>query len=225
VECQGDPNQGMGQIWSLGSIRENGSMVNGGTWITVRAKSIVHPFNSANTARQFDPSSPEIDYGGGGDPSNNLIVGGLGWQQPRPAALNNGGWITIEVESRGHDTTKHFVDNQLVMQYRNPRIAPRNNASQVQKLLTSGLFAWQSEGSRVWFRNIRIKLFPQDPLYDYLYATSTRDASFAPARRAKALGLRGNVLAVFTEAHGISNLTGRRVDRLLPEGGSGIPWR
>ena len=39
IECQGDPNQGMGQVWALGSI----GGVSGGTWITLHAKSITHP--------------------------------------------------------------------------------------------------------------------------------------------------------------------------------------
>src|SRR5690606_23531667 len=43
VECQGDPTQGLGQIWALGSIRDGGSMQNGGTWVTFRGRMITHP--------------------------------------------------------------------------------------------------------------------------------------------------------------------------------------
>jgi hypothetical protein len=186
VECQGDPGQGLGQIWALGSINENGSMVNGGTWITFHGKSITHPQNSSGTARQFDPASPEIDYGGGGDPSNNLIVGQPGYGQPKPAGLSNG-WVTIEIESHGRDTTRHFVDGKLVMEYRNPRIGPRGNAKQLIKYLESGLFAWQSEGSKVWFRNMKIMLLPKDPLYGSLYPTAQFGNRIQPLLKTKNL--------------------------------------
>ncbi len=169
VECQGDPNQGMGQIWALGSIGGQ----SGGTWITVHAKSITHPQNSSQTARQADSTAPEIDYGGVGAPSNNLIVGYPGWMQPRPAALTSTprGWVTFLVESHGRDTTRHFINGQKVMQYTNPRIAPKANANQVIKYLTEGMLSLQSEGTVIWYRNFKIKLLPQDPLYAALYGS------------------------------------------------------
>jgi hypothetical protein len=87
IECQGDPNQGIGQIWALGSIGNQ----NGGTWITFRGRKIDHPASWANgptdSAGQFDPAAPEMDFGGLGDPTNNLIVGRPGYGQPRPAAI------------------------------------------------------------------------------------------------------------------------------------------
>lgn len=210
VECQGDPNQGIGQIWALGTLGGQ----NGGTWITFHGKKIPHPADWAagQQATQYDPASPEMDFGGGGDPYNNLIVGKPGYQKPKPAAVSNGGWVTVEVESHGKDTTRHFVDGELVMEYRNPRIAPRNNADQVIKYLTSGLFAWQSEGSRVWFRNMKIKLFPGDSLYASLYPTTAiGEHTLMPKAAAKpVLGLEGNVLHIRTGDGKARTLTGRR---------------
>jgi hypothetical protein len=194
VECQGDPTQGIGQIWALGSIRQGNTMYNGGTWVTFRGRTIAHPSSWATSsfcsgsnggqtpqAARYDSTQPEIDFGGGGDPCNNLIVGAAGWQQPRPATLHNGSnwrtntdWVTVEVDTRGHDTTMHFVDGELVMKYHSPRIAPRAKPDSVIKYLTSGQMAWQSEGSNVYYRNLKVKLYPEDPLYATLYPTSLR---------------------------------------------------
>lgn len=224
VECQGDPLQGIGQIWALGSIRTGNSMQNGGTWVTFRGRTITHPSSWAagagcTQARRYDPSEPEIHFGGGGDPCNNLIVGMPGWQQPRPAAIHNGSnwrsntdWITVEVDTRGHDTTVHYVDGMEVMRYHSPRIAPRDNPDAVIKYLTSGLMAWQSEGSNVYFRNLEIKLHPEDPLYATLYPVSLRGAS-APARtgaRPAVVLERGFPVAVDRDGN-MRSLTGRRV--------------
>lgn len=184
VECQGDPMQGIGQIWALGSIRQGTSMVNGGTWITLRGSTMPHPAsfcNSSNTAARFDSTQPEIHFGGGGDPCANLIVGAPGWQYPRPASLHTGtawrtntDWVTVEVETHGKDTTTHFVDGQVVMRYHSPRIAPRAKQDSVIKYLVSGQMGWQSEGSNVYYRNLKIKVFPQDSLYRTLYPTSLK---------------------------------------------------
>lgn len=61
------------------------------------------------------------------------------------------------------------------MRYHSPRIAPRDQPEAVIKYLTSGLMAWQSEGSNVYYRDLKIKLFPEDPLYETLYPASLRE--------------------------------------------------
>ncbi len=192
VECQGDPTQGIGQIWALGSIRQGNSMVNGGTWVTLRASKMRHPAGwcgASDSAARYDSTKPEISWGGGGDPCGNLLVGAPGWQQPRPAALhtgsawrNNTDWVTVEVETHGKDTTIHYVEGQIVMKYHSPRIAPRAKPDSVIKYLESGLMGWQSEGSNIYYRDLRIQLFPEDPLYPLFYSTPVRGE--ASARRA-----------------------------------------
>src|SRR5690606_28879594 len=96
-------------------------------------------------------------------------------------------------------------------------IAPRNNADQVIKYLTEGQFAWQSEGSTVWFRNIRIMLFPEDPLYAGLYpSTAAQDFRIMPkARRETGLGFSGNAVHVLSPKHGGLTVTGRKIS-LIP---------
>lgn len=213
IECQGDPGQGMGQIWALGSIDGQA----GGTWITVKARMMAHPMFSGQQAARADSTATEIDWGGAGAPNYNLIVGYPGWQQPRPAALNNNGWVTFEVESHGHDTTRHFIDGQKVMEYRNPRIGPRNSATTITKRLTSGMLSVQSEGTQVWYRNWRIKLLPGDSLYESLYGPPVRISTRSSASRASTLrlGLRDGALTVLSEGRPVSTLTGRRVEDLI----------
>ena len=195
VEAQGDPTQGVGQIWALGSIRQGNSMVNGGTWVTLRAFTFNHPAGwctGSELAARYDSTQPEISWGGGGDPCGNLIVGSPGWQYPRPASLHTGSgwrsntdWVTVEVETHGHGVTTHYVDGQVVMRYHSPRIAPRDQPDAVIKYLTSGLMAWQSEGSNVYYRDLKVQLFPEDPLYETLYPTSIQGVTRADRRDAR----------------------------------------
>ncbi len=235
IEFQGDPLQGIGQIWALGSIRDpGGQMRNGGTWVTFRGNTRSHPSGWATSgfcsgqnggqmplAAQYDSTAAEINFGGGGDPCNNLIVGGPGWQYPRPPAIHTGtawrsntDWVTVEVDTRGHEVTTHYVEGQVVLQYHSPRIAARDNAFAIQKMLTSGLMAWQSEGSNVWFRNLEIKLHPEDPLYPQLYPSSVRPAPSATAEvgggRPHILMERGFPVMVTRDGKRVS-LTGRRL--------------
>lgn len=210
VECQGDPGQGIGQIWALGSIDGQ----SGGTWITVRAKMVTHPFGGGQAA-QADSSQAEIDYGGVGAPSNNLIIGYPGWQKPHPAALDNKGWVTIRVESHGKDTTRHLVDGVKVMQYRNPRIAPKNNANSVIKYLTEGMLSIQSEGTQVWYRNWRIKLLPEDPLYASLYSPTPLIAPRAKQQsHLSRMGLSGTTLRLFSRGNLSVTINGQQVEAI-----------
>lgn len=197
IECQGDPNQGMGQIWSLGPPSAR-------PWIT---------FRGAADARgaKVDSTKPVMDFGGSG--GLNCIVGFPGWQQPRPAALNNGGWVTLMAENHGKDTSRHFVDGMKVMEYWNPRIAQRNNPNQVVKQLVEGMVSIQSEGPTVWYRNWRIRLLPEDPLYASLY----RPVRIAPRMDARpgtrlGLGFRDGVLTVLSGDRAVSTLSGRLLD-------------
>jgi hypothetical protein len=204
IECQGDPNQGMGQIWSLGPSA-------GRPWITFRGA-------THSRGAQVDSTKPEMDFGNSGA---NCIVGYPGWQQPRPAALNNGGWVTLRVEVNGRDTSRHFVDGQKVMEYWNPRLAPSNNPDAVSKYLVEGMVSIQSEGPTVWYRNWRIKLLPKDPLYDSLYPTPTGLLSSRPSPRkapgAYRLGFDGRTLTLLSEGRPAFSLEGRRLQVGRPD--------
>jgi hypothetical protein len=198
VECQGDPNQGMGQVWCLGpgSARP---------WITFHGKT--DPSHGA----QADSTQKVMDFGGSG--GQNCIVGFAGWQKPYPDAVRSHGWVTIRTEVHGKDTTRHFVDGQKVMEYWNPRIAKTNDANAVVKTLTEGMVTVQSEGGEVWYRGWRIKLLPEDPLYKDLYDPVTLAAP-RPVRKgteAYRFGFNGSTLVILSQGKPAMSLTGRRV--------------
>lgn len=206
VECQGDPNQGMGQVWCLGA---NGAR----PWISFRGK--LDPARGA----QVDSTQPVMSFGGSG--GQNCIVGFQGWQKPYPAAVKSHDWVTIRAEVHGKDTTRHFVDNQKVMEYWNPRIARTNDADNVVKTLGEGMVSVQSEGGEVWYRNWRIKLLPEDPLYEKVYPTPIR---LQPRRSARLgnktyrLGFDGKTLSILSDGNAGVTVTGRTMDffRLSP---------
>lgn len=204
IECQGDPGQGMGQIWSLGS---NGAR----PWITFKGATDSH-------GAKVDSTKPVMDFGGAG--GANCIVGYPGWQQPRPSALTTGGWVTISAENHGKDTSRHFVDGIKVMEYWNPRIAKTTNANDVVKTLTGGMVSIQSEGTTVWYRNWKIKLLPEDPLYASLYGTTSILNAAPPVRKGPEryrLGFKGTTLSILSNGRPVSTLTGKRVGRMAPQ--------
>ena len=202
IECQGDPHQGMGQVWALGPG-------NARPWITFHGK-------SDSRGAQVDSTQPEMDFGGSG--GQNCIVGYPGWKQPQPASVNAGGWVTMQVESHGKDITRHFIDGVKVMEYRNPRIAQTNNANSVVKFMTEGMLCVQSEGGQVWYRQWRIKLLPEDPLYASLYSTvnlqTLRPMRNTPERYT--LGFNGATLTILREGRPVSTLMGRRLNLSAP---------
>ncbi|MEO6095536.1 MAG: DUF1080 domain-containing protein [Fibrobacteria bacterium] len=155
IECQGDPGQGMGQVWCIGNV-----------WVKVHATS--------NGTPQYNPTSPEITYGAKNDNSRQI----LGIKKP---SMKVGEWVLMEAEVHGADSLEHLVRGETIIKYSNPHVAPPTNPDQVEKVLKSGLIAWQSEGVPVRYRNIMIKLFPEDPLYKSLYTTSaTKDYRIFP---------------------------------------------
>jgi hypothetical protein len=203
VECQGDPNQGMGQVWCLGA---NGAR----PWISFKGKTDSH-------GAIVDSTQSVMHFGGSG--GANCIVGFQGWQKPYPDAVKAHGWVTIRTEVHGKDTTRHFVDGQKVMEYWNPRIAKTNDANAVVKTLSEGMISVQSEGGEVWYRGWRIKLLPEDPLYKDLYTTPILAAS-RPVRKGPerySLGFNGSTLTILSEGHPASDLTGRKIEMLPPE--------
>ncbi len=151
LESQGDPNQGLGQLWCIGDV-----------WVSVRVVN--------NNTIRWDPNGELITYGAR-TTNNRVIEGKDGWAQPKPPQLQTGEWITQEAEVHGNDSIMHYVEGDLVIKYYEPRVAPANAPDNVQKYLEAGQLAWQSEGTAVEYQNIKIKLLPEDPLYSSLYNT------------------------------------------------------
>jgi hypothetical protein len=197
IECQGDPKQGMGQIWCISNV-----------WVSVHAKMV------GGTPR-YDPSAPLITYGGQNDNARKIF----GINEPS-MALNE--WVKVEAEVHGSDSLAHFVRGETMIKYSNPIVASGGSnptPGPVQKVLKSGLLAWQSEGVPVRYRNIYIKLFKEDPLYASLYeTTSAADYRILPKAAAKpALRMEAGVLSVLRGSRSLT-LTGRALPFANPEG-------
>lgn len=197
VESQGDPRQGMGQLWPIGDI-----------WVTITAK-------TKDGRITYDPSAPEITYGGK-DWSSRVVAGKDGWAKPDYAVMSSRtGWVTQEAEVHGSDSLAHYVNDTLRIKYKQPRVSSGGTADNVTKYLKSGLIGWQAEGTPVWYREIRIKLLPGDPLYTPTYAGfNARNTIRQPIAR-KALILKDGVLGIREEG----SVNGRIFDiggRILP---------
>jgi hypothetical protein len=73
-------------------------------------------------------------------------------------------WVTCEVEVRGGDVIRHRINGELVLEYQEPQLDPRDgDAKRIiearggEKRLSGGSISLQSESHPVEFRNIRIK--------------------------------------------------------------------
>lgn len=73
-------------------------------------------------------------------------------------------WVTCEVEVRGGDVIRHRINGELVLEYQEPQLDPRDgDAKKIiearggEKRLSGGSISLQSESHPVEFRNIRIK--------------------------------------------------------------------
>ena len=72
-------------------------------------------------------------------------------------------WVKIEVEVMGDDTIKHYVNDELVMQYQRPQLDPKDQFSKPliskaegEAMLSSGYISLQSESHPVQFKDIEI---------------------------------------------------------------------
>ena len=77
------------------------------------------------------------------------------------------GWVTTEIEVRGNEVIRHWIDGKLVLEYQRPQLDPgdphakqlADQAGTVQ--LTAGTISVQSESHPVDFR--KIELLPLSP--------------------------------------------------------------
>ncbi|MDQ3003680.1 MAG: DUF1080 domain-containing protein [Fibrobacterota bacterium] len=178
LEAQGDPNQGMGQVWSIGDI-----------WINIRAK-------VKNGTMTYDPSSPEIPYGAK-DWDTRVVAGISGWAKPEYAKMaEKTGWVTQESEVRGKDSITSYVNDSVVIHYRLPRLSLGGTPNNVTRQIESGLIGWQSEGAQVWYREIEIKLLPGDPLYASTYIEPQVRNTIRPLLVSKKIDLNAGILTL-----------------------------
>ena len=72
-------------------------------------------------------------------------------------------WVTSEVEVRGNEIIKHYVNGDLVLDYEKPQLDPKDpDAKKLIKnnelMLCEGTISLQSESHPVHFRKVEIKI-------------------------------------------------------------------
>lgn len=72
-------------------------------------------------------------------------------------------WVVSEVEVRGNEIIKHFINGDLVMDYTKPQLDPKDvDAKKIivddELMLCNGTISLQSESHPVEFRKVEIKL-------------------------------------------------------------------
>ncbi len=70
-------------------------------------------------------------------------------------------WVRVEIEVNGHDSIRHFVNGELVMSYREPKLTNESHSAALAKIngssnLSEGYLCLQSESHPVEFRKIEI---------------------------------------------------------------------
>lgn len=73
-------------------------------------------------------------------------------------------WVTIEIEVRGDELIRHFINGQKVMEYRKPVLDEDSEILSKYyggKALKSGYIAIQAENSTVQFKSIELKILDQ----------------------------------------------------------------
>jgi len=103
-------------------------------------------------------------------PGTHVVMGGKLITQhctdSRSQTFHGDQWVTVEVEVRGNDTIKHFVNGELVLSYEQPQLDPGDpDAKALIKegslLLHEGTIALQAESHPVEFR--KVELMVLDP--------------------------------------------------------------
>jgi len=82
------------------------------------------------------------------------------------ATYHGDDWVTMELEVRGSEVIRHYVEGELVLEYNAPQLDPRDGDAQrlladgAELLLTSGTISLQAESHPVEFR--KVELLPLD---------------------------------------------------------------
>lgn len=75
---------------------------------------------------------------------------------------HNDEWVTIEIEVRGSDVIRHYVEDELVIEYNNPQLDDKGFAEVGEqyngKAMQAGYIALQAETHPTQFKSIEIKV-------------------------------------------------------------------
>lgn len=76
--------------------------------------------------------------------------------------FEDGEWVTVEIEARGGEVIRHFVNGELVMEYTQPQLDDRDPDAQklltagAEKNLTGGTISLQAESHPFDFRKVEV---------------------------------------------------------------------
>lgn len=155
-QCEGGPG------WA---VRNSGMMIHG-------------ELPSTMTKDQDFPASIEVQILGGDGknarptanlctPGTNVVMDNMLIERhctnSNSATYHGDGWVTVEVEVRGNEIVRHWVDGKNVLEYSAPQLDPRDAHSKEliekangQKMLSSGTISLQSESHPVDFRKVEL---------------------------------------------------------------------
>lgn len=148
-------------------------------WATRNSGVMFHCQDPKSMGKDQDfPVSIEAQFlgglGKGNRPTNNLCSPGTNvvlngklftthCTNSRSKTYHGDVWVTAEIEVNGSEKVKHFVEGELVLEYEQPQLDPRDaDAKKLIKdgklLLEDGYISLQSESHPIEFRKVEIKL-------------------------------------------------------------------
>ena len=78
-------------------------------------------------------------------------------------------WVKAEVEVRGNNVVRHYINGELVLEYQRPQLDPSDGDARKiiadeegDLMLDRGWIALQAESHPVDFRNVEIMLLPEE---------------------------------------------------------------
>jgi hypothetical protein len=153
MEYQGN-SDGAGEVWTIGNV-----------WIKTRVE------NPDARPRRYQEDGTEVDHG------NDHGRQCRGSSNPYQLGEN---WNEFEIRVWGSDSSHHEVNGETIFKAWLMRWSDSDDRNDYDNMLSWGRIGWQSEGTPVHYRNIRIKLMEDDPLYDELYPkVGCMDSSYA----------------------------------------------
>lgn len=123
------------------------------------------------------PVSIEVQLLGAGDtgkrttlnlctPGTNVVMDGKLFKRhctsSNSPSFRGDQWVTVEVEVRGNDVIRHWVDGKVVLEYTKPQLDERDSEARPfivdgNLMLESGTISLQSESHPTQFRKIELK--------------------------------------------------------------------
>lgn len=156
-----------------------GEQAKGGPgWALRNSGIMIHGERPETIAKDQDfPASIEVQLLGGDGknprttsnlctPGTNVVMGGklilAHCTSSNSKTFHGDQWVTAEVEVKGNEYVRHFVNGELVLEYNQPQLDERDaHAKELiqkagTKLLSSGSISLQSESHPVEFRKVEL---------------------------------------------------------------------